>query len=67
MGNTDFLFVTPSFVNGMGRSIDLFGSFSEYNISKTPQEADARALRNDVRAIGDDFKKAFNLLDNYAK
>lgn len=28
---TNFLFVNPSFANGMARTIDLFGTFSNYN------------------------------------
>ena len=58
MGDSDFLFVMPSFFNGVARSIDLFGTYSEYNFSASPEEADARAMHHDWQAVGKDMKAA---------
>ncbi|HOV15139.1 MAG TPA: hypothetical protein PK771_12695 [Spirochaetota bacterium] len=49
---SDFLFVNPSFVNGIARTIDLFGNFSEYNISKNSLDADKKALYEDFKQVG---------------
>jgi hypothetical protein len=61
MGNTDYLYNSPSFITGVARAIDLYGSFTEYNISETGQQADAIALYNDVKAIGNDFYSSIPL------
>jgi hypothetical protein len=60
MGRTDFLFATPSFLTGAGRSIDL-GAWLEqsaYNYSRTPAEADARAIASDWAVVGKDLSRA---------
>ena len=49
------LFAEPSFVEGAARIIDLGNTMQEYNESKTPQEADIDALKNDWRAVGQDL------------
>jgi len=59
MGNSDFLVKEPSFLDGAARSIDLFGDFDDYNISATPEEADARALYHDIAALREDASAAF--------
>lgn len=53
---SSFLFVEPSFLAGMGRIFDLWGGFDLYSVSRTPQEADLRALYSDWRVIGQDFR-----------
>ncbi len=60
MGGSDFLFVRPSFVKGMGRAIDVFGCLDSYNISRTPEEADARAIYSDWVALSKDVGKALD-------
>jgi hypothetical protein len=55
---TDLLFARPSFLEGAGRVIDLFGVLQVYNISETPREADQKAIKADWLAIGKDFQKA---------
>jgi len=55
---TDFLFARPSFVEGMARTLDIGGTLQEYNGSSGGEEADTRAFEMDVRAIGNDFRKA---------
>ncbi len=59
MGNSDYLFVKPSFLNGIARTFDLFGNFTEYNISENGEEADMRALLKDGQAIREDMSAAF--------
>lgn len=60
MGRSDFLFATPGFLTGLGRTIDLGGVLeqSSYNFSRAPQEADLRAILNDWWAVGLDLRKA---------
>jgi hypothetical protein len=55
---TDLLFATPSFAAGVGRALDIGGQFDAYNISRTPQEADAKAILADFMAIGRDLARA---------
>ena len=52
---TDFLFARPSFLSGVARILDLFGVFDSYNLSRTPEEADARAMYSDWRIVGQDI------------
>lgn len=58
MSDTTFLYQMPSFLNGAARTIDLFGNFTEYNFSKSPNLADTRALNRDWVAIFKDLIKA---------
>jgi hypothetical protein len=52
-----FLFVNPSFTEGLARTLDIGCTFDEYNHSQTGQQADFIALRADWRAIGQDIQK----------
>jgi hypothetical protein len=56
---TDFLFARPSILEGIGRNIDLFGILNTYNFSRTGEEADLKALRNDWQALYNDLYKAY--------
>lgn len=60
MSRTDFLFATPSFLTGAGRTLDLFGGLDHvsYNYSQTPAEADQRALESDWEVVWGDFRAA---------
>jgi hypothetical protein len=60
MGDTDFLFSRPSFLEGVGSTIDLFGTLREYNKSITPEDADSRAMWHDFKAIGLDIWNIIN-------
>lgn len=53
---TDFLVPRPSFLEGMARVMDMGGSLSRYNRSRTPEEADSRALANDFAMVGQDMR-----------
>lgn len=57
---SDFLFPRPSFVHGMARTLDMWGALNVYNVSRTPQEADARAMASDWHAVGDDLNTAIS-------
>jgi len=60
MGRTDFLFASPSFLTGAGRVMDLGAALEHYNynVSPTPEEADARAIANDWQVVGQDLARA---------
>lgn len=53
---TALLFARPSFIEGVSRVLDLGGTLSEYNQSKTPQQADYKALRGDWYSVGTDLE-----------
>ena len=56
---SDFLFATPSFIDGVMSVIDLFGVSQEYNDSHSEESADSRAIRADANAIKADFINAY--------
>ena len=56
---TDFLVARPSFWTGLGRVLDLWGTFDDYNLSPTTEEADMRALYSDWRMTGQDIRDAW--------
>lgn len=56
---TDFLVARPSFWSGMGRLLDLWGKYDEYNVSETPDQADQRALYSDWRITGQDLRDSW--------
>lgn len=57
---TDFLFATPTWVDGVMSLLDLFDVSTEYNISKTPEEADRRAFKADVATLNKDMQNSIN-------
>jgi hypothetical protein len=48
---SDYLFATPSFLSGAARALDLGGVFDGYNISPSPEVANARGLVADWLAV----------------
>ncbi len=52
---TDFLFSTPTFLSGAGTVINLAGNYYDFNASDSGSEADALALSNDFRMVGQDL------------
>ncbi len=58
MSHSDFLFASPSFLRGVGRTGDLFAAskYWSYNYSHSPEEADARAIAHDWSQIGVDLR-----------
>lgn len=62
VARTDRLFAMPSILSGAARVLDLGDTFTEYNISRTPEEADMKALAADWGVISDDLWEAFHQL-----
>jgi hypothetical protein len=61
---TDYLFARPSLIEGIGRNIDLFGVLNNYNYSTSGEEADLRALKEDLNALKQDFDTSFKSVVN---
>lgn len=55
---TTFLVPQSSFLTGAARVLDLFATFSQYNRSPSPEEADARAFASDWGMTFRDFVAA---------
>jgi hypothetical protein len=53
---TDFLFIQPSLLRGIGRVADLWGQLDDYNFSVTSSEADLIALRADWETVRQHFE-----------
>lgn len=51
-------FAIPSFLGGMGRTMDLFGVLNVYRFFASPEDADSDAMRRDFRAVGRDIQNA---------
>jgi hypothetical protein len=64
---TTFLFARPSFLEGLARIFDFSGSLNQYNTSKTPDQADARAIHADWHAVGEDLWNALEAYDEELK
>ncbi len=60
--DTGFLFANPGFLHGFAAALDIGGTLVEYNISTTPQEADARAIASDWAITGKDIWTAAKTL-----
>jgi hypothetical protein len=58
MENSTFLFANPRAIHGAGSVMDMGGTMSDYNFSRTPVEADVIATRLDWKAVGDDIRSA---------
>lgn len=52
------LYTRPSFFEGIARLFDITGSLNKYNKSRTPEEADFRAIRSDWEAVGNEISSA---------
>ena len=63
---TDFLFAEPSYLTGLSRLLDLRGSLDRYNVSRTPLEADLRALRSDWAVVKQDLNIAVSSVRDQA-
>ena len=60
---SDFLFATPKIIDGIASVVDLFGVYTMYNDSATPEEADFRAYIADVQAMQKDMDAVTYILD----
>ncbi|MEN5132364.1 hypothetical protein [Elizabethkingia anophelis] len=55
---TTFLLPKNNFLIGIGSILNIFGVFFSYNYSKSPEEADKRAITCDWKMVGKDFENA---------
>jgi len=55
---SDFLFARNGFFIGAGSTIDLWGNYFSYNVSRTTNEADGRAIASDWGVVGNDIRRA---------
>ena len=62
MSESFYLFALPSIAEGIGSVVDLAGSWHVYNESRTPGEADARAIYSDWRAVGKDIRTSMDAI-----
>jgi hypothetical protein len=62
--SSDFLFVAPSFLRGLGTVLDIGGTAESgnYSVSKTPTEADVRAMASDWVMVGQDIDDAVEVV-----
>jgi hypothetical protein len=62
--NSSILYRTePSFLKGVARTFDLFGTLDEYNFSATEKEADIKALKRDWQVVGNSIEDAIEDYD----
>jgi hypothetical protein len=54
--HTDYLVSSGSFLVGAGSTFALFGNYFAYNLSGTPDAADARGIRQDCAMVGQDIR-----------
>jgi hypothetical protein len=58
---SDFLFASPSFLEGVARILDLGATLNEYNYSQSDEKADEIALRMDWAMVGSDLHHAIDI------
>jgi hypothetical protein len=58
--STTFLLPKKNFIIGMASAFSLFGGFYDYNASPSPQEADLKAIMNDIGVVAQDLIGAAN-------
>lgn len=64
MGRSSFLFAEPSFIGGLSSVLDIGNTLTVYNDSKSPSEADMRAIRSDWVVVGEDLRHAMEQWEN---
>jgi hypothetical protein len=57
---SDFLFASPSFVEGIARILDFGNTLNVYNYSESEEKADEIAMRLDWAMVGNDLHKAID-------
>lgn len=60
---SNYLFSSPSFLEGSARIVDFGGTLTEFNRSLDEEQADYLAMYNDWLATGDDIIKAIELME----
>jgi len=61
------LFTRPTFLDGAGSVIDLFGVLNNYNYSRNEAEADFNAQYDDFSALYKDFYAAVEAVEQNVK
>lgn len=61
------LYPRPSFFRSMASVLDVFGVFREHGVTNDAEQADARALYSDFRAVGVDLAKAMSRYESEQK
>ncbi len=68
MGNsTTYLFSDATFSMGIGTVGNIAGNFYGFNYSKSPEEADFRAITSDWKMVGSDIRSALVLAESLPK
>lgn len=57
---SELMFARPSFTEGVARTLDMGGTFTQYNTSPTQEDADMAALYADWQSVGDDLHRAMS-------
>jgi hypothetical protein len=57
---SDFLFAEPDELTGVARLWDFSGTFDAYNVSRSTDEADVKAVLSDWSIVGRDLKEAMD-------
>ena len=60
---TFFLFARPAFWAGVAGLMDFGNTLFEYNVSSTPEQADAFATKADWLTVGDELRRAVKELE----
>ena len=59
--SSTFLLPNNSFFVGAGSVLNISWSYFDYNTSKSPEEADYKAILNDFGMVGKDMKVALDI------
>ncbi|WP_456314687.1 hypothetical protein [Pseudomonas shirazensis] len=55
---SSFLLPNNNFIVGLGSVLNIAGNYFDYDVSKTENEADLKALHSDWQNVGNDIKKS---------
>ena len=61
------LYTMPSFAEGIGRIGDFSGVLNQFNYSKSPEEADRKALHSDWMKVGNELRSAMSKFEKRSK
>lgn len=59
---SNFLFASPSFLEGVARILDFGATLNNYNYSQSDEEADTIALWMDWAMVGNDLRSAMKII-----
>ena len=61
------LFARPGFLEGVARIFDFANVLQSYRYDTTAREADAKAVRSDWMAVGDDLRHAIRTYERHSR